>query len=154
MPRKTEVVEQLRELLRKNINGEDLSLEEIEETIMIIKDLEEDVSQMEFAPDVGSLDGQFDFEEGDVVRDESPPSFVTKANIPNEFRVIEVTSERASDVVASPAEDNPENQDRTVADLNPGYSEDDIVVKVSPVDRDKVYSYPASRLSPKEKVEA
>lgn len=151
MTLKDKAADQLRKVLRKNIEDEQLSLEEIEDTVLLIDELEDGSSEsMEFAPDVSGIGAETKFEEGDVVEDESPPSFVVKAGIPNQLEVVEVTDSKAQDVVVSPAHENPENQPRTVADCNPGYPEDDLVIKVSPVDRDGLYSYPQGRLSIKQ----
>lgn len=155
MTLKDKAADQLREVLRKNIEDEQLTMEEIEETVLLINELEDDPENIEFAPDMGGIgSGGSDFEQGDIVEDESPPSFVLKAGIPNELEVVEVSDDVADDVVVTPATENPENQPRTVADENPGYPENDMVIKVSPVNRDGTYSYPESRLSLKEEQEA
>lgn len=82
----------------------------------------------------------------DLVADRDPQGFVKKAGIPNLFEVVEVTDDRADEHTVKPACERPENHDQTVADVNPGYPSDDLVIRVSPIDRDTVYSYPRSRL--------
>lgn len=90
-------------------------------------------------------------EVGDTVVDGNPPSWSDE----NELEVVEVLDYvRADEYVIEGKNEgqaleqwNQAWNDRTVADANPSYPEDDVVVRAKYVDGSKVYAYPASRLA-------
>lgn len=142
--RAAEKIEELTEIIANNQSIDSETLGEAFRIVDELRSSEED--QDSFVSEISEVES-FDITEGDFVEDENPKRFVEIAGIPNVFEVVEVTEERAEECVIKPAESQPENHDKTVADENPGYPSDDVVVDVSPIDRDAVYSYPISRLN-------
>lgn len=119
-------------------------------TAEMLGDALEVADQLDDGSSPSSIDGLVEIDQGftvgDLVADRNPQSFVEKAGLANLFEVVEVTDDRADEHTVKPACERPENHDQTVSDVNPGYPEDDRVVRVSPISRDAVYSYPESRL--------
>lgn len=119
-------------------------------TAELLSDALDVADQLDNKESGSSIEGLVEIDQtptrGDLVADRDPQGFVEKAGLPNVFEVVEVTEDRADEHTVKPACERPENHDQTVADVNPGYPEDDAVIRVSPIDRDTVYSYPESRL--------
>jgi hypothetical protein len=85
------------------------------------------------------------YEEGDLVVDENPPPWAEK----KDERGLEVI--RITDTPAHEYEiDTTSFGTNTVADANPSYRSDEIVVEAAYVDGGGTYAYPATRLSAKD----
>lgn len=138
-----DAAEIVRSLVETVVNDERVTADMISGALDLADQLDSEDSSSSIS---GLVDIDKDLRAEDLVADRDPQGFVKKAGLPNLFEVVEVTDDRADEHTVKPACERPENHDQTVADVNPGYPSDDLVIRVSPIDRDTVYSYPRSRL--------
>lgn len=138
-----DAAEIVRSLVETVVNDERVTADMISGALDLADQLDSEDSKSSIG---GLVDIDKDLSAEDLVADRDPQGFVKKAGLPNLFEVVEVTDDRADEHTVEPACERPENHDQTVADVNPGYPSDDLVIRVSPIDRDTVYSYPRSRL--------
>lgn len=143
-----DAAEIVRSLVETVVNDERVTADMISGALDLADQLDSEDSSSSIS---GLVDIDKDLRAEDLVADRDPQGFVKKAGLPNLFEVVEVTDDRADEHTVKPACERPENHDQTVADVNPGYPSDDLVIRVSPIDRDTVYSYPRSRLQLAEK---
>lgn len=128
-----------------------ISLNLSNETREILRRNSRDHQQKDIEEVIDELEGPDLPEEGDVLLDQDPPSWspprpaVTVTEVKEDVRADQYVANGLNEgLVIHPS--NQEHGDRSVADLNPRYREDDAVIIGTYPDSDNEYAFPVSRL--------